>query len=187
MSRKRMAKCLALCALALAVCVGIAAALVISKNRQRAAEAAAAAAEVKRTYAYSTPSASIPVPGLGGGLRAVAHRLPLRVGCRRSERIRLLRIGDVGIRSSGYFGAPIRPSRCTMPPPRVCRSPKRNPAMCCGSATATGTTDMLASPAMPGARTTFSPHVWRARARYRSAELGRVYACAPIRIRRRTK
>ena len=43
MSRKRMAKCLALCALALAVCVGIAAALVISKNRQRAAEAAAAA------------------------------------------------------------------------------------------------------------------------------------------------
>lgn len=36
MSRKRMAKCLALC-------VGIAAALVISKNRQRAAEAAAAA------------------------------------------------------------------------------------------------------------------------------------------------
>ena len=44
MSRKRMAKCLALCALALAVCVGIAAALVISKNRQRAAEAAAAAA-----------------------------------------------------------------------------------------------------------------------------------------------
>ena len=31
------------------------------------------------------------------------------------------------------------------------------------------------------------PHVWRARARYRSAELGRVYACAPIRIRRRTK
>ena len=43
MSRKRMAKCLAFCALALAVCVGIAAALVISKNRQRAAEAAAAA------------------------------------------------------------------------------------------------------------------------------------------------
>ena len=43
MSRRRMAKCLALCALALAVCVGIAAALVISKNRQRAAEAAAAA------------------------------------------------------------------------------------------------------------------------------------------------
>ena len=43
MSRKRTAKCLALCALALAVCVGIAAALVISKNRQRAAEAAAAA------------------------------------------------------------------------------------------------------------------------------------------------
>ena len=43
MSRKRMTKCLALCALALAVCVGIAAALVISKNRQRAAEAAAAA------------------------------------------------------------------------------------------------------------------------------------------------
>ena len=43
MSRKRMVKCLALCALALAVCVGIAAALVISKNRQRAAEAAAAA------------------------------------------------------------------------------------------------------------------------------------------------
>ena len=34
MSRKRMAKCLALCALALAVCVGIAAALVISKNRR---------------------------------------------------------------------------------------------------------------------------------------------------------
>lgn len=43
MSRKRMAKCLALCALALTVCVGIAAALVISKKRQRAAEAAAAA------------------------------------------------------------------------------------------------------------------------------------------------
>lgn len=43
MSRKRMTKCLALCALALAVCVGIAAALVISKNRQRAAEAADAA------------------------------------------------------------------------------------------------------------------------------------------------
>ena len=43
MSRRRMVKCLALCALALAVCVGIAAALVISKNRQRAAEAAAAA------------------------------------------------------------------------------------------------------------------------------------------------
>ena len=41
MSRKRMTKCLAFCALALAVCVGIAAALVISKNRQRAAEAAA--------------------------------------------------------------------------------------------------------------------------------------------------
>ena len=34
MSRKRMTKCLALCALALAVCVGIAAALVISKNRR---------------------------------------------------------------------------------------------------------------------------------------------------------
>ena len=33
MSRKRMAKCLALCALALTVCVGIAAALVISKHR----------------------------------------------------------------------------------------------------------------------------------------------------------
>ena len=32
MSRKRMVKCLALCALALAVCVGIAAALVISKK-----------------------------------------------------------------------------------------------------------------------------------------------------------
>ena len=51
--------------------------LVQEQEAARAAEAAAAAAEVKRTYAYSTPSASIPVPGLGGGLRAVAHRLPL--------------------------------------------------------------------------------------------------------------
>ena len=75
MSRKRMAKCLALCALALAVCVGIAAALVISKNRQRAAEAAAAAAEVKRTYAYSTPSASIPSQG------SVVDYALSRIGC----------------------------------------------------------------------------------------------------------
>ena len=43
MSRKRMVKCLALCALALVICIGIAAALIISKNQQRAAEAAAAA------------------------------------------------------------------------------------------------------------------------------------------------
>lgn len=44
MSRKRLTRCLALCALALAVCIGVAAALVISKNKQRAAEAAAIAA-----------------------------------------------------------------------------------------------------------------------------------------------
>ena len=44
MSRKKAARCLALCALALVVCIGFAAALVISKNKQKAAEAAAAAA-----------------------------------------------------------------------------------------------------------------------------------------------
>ena len=50
MSRRRMAKCLALCALALAVCVGIAAALVISKKWQRAAEAAAAASAAAASH-----------------------------------------------------------------------------------------------------------------------------------------
>lgn len=57
MSRKRMAKCLALCALALAVCVGIAAALVISKNRQRAAEAAAAASAAAASEAAAKAAA----------------------------------------------------------------------------------------------------------------------------------
>ena len=58
MSRKRMAKCLALCALALAVCVGIAAALVISKNRQRAAEAAAAASAAAASEAAAKAAAA---------------------------------------------------------------------------------------------------------------------------------
>ena len=128
-----------------------------------------------------------PVPGLGGGLRAVAHRLPLRVGCRRSERIRLLRIGDVGIRSSGYFGAPS--DRVDV----LCR---RRAFAGLRSATRRCAVDQLRRRVQRtcwhrlqcrGHALRSRPHVWRARARYRSAELGRVYACAPIRIRRRTK
>ena len=135
---------------------------------------------------YSTPSASIPSQ-LGGGLRAVAHRLPLRVGCRRSERIRLLRIGDVGIRSSGYFGAPS--DRVDV----LCR---RRAFAGLRSATRRCAVDQLRRRVQRtcwhrlqcrGHALRSRPHVWRARARYRSAELGRVYACAPIRIRRRTK
>lgn len=51
MSRKRLTKCLALCALALVVCIGIGAALVISKNQQKAAAAAASEAAASEAAA----------------------------------------------------------------------------------------------------------------------------------------
>ena len=160
--------------------------LVQEQEAARAAEAAAAAAEVKRTYAYSTPSASIPSQARWWTTRCRASAAPT-CGCRRSERIRLLRIGDVGIRSSGYFGAPS--DRVDV----LCR---RRAFAGLRSATRRCAVDQLRRRVQRtcwhrlqcrGHALRSRPHVWRARARYRSAELGRVYACAPIRIRRRTK
>lgn len=87
MSRKRMAKCLALCALALAVCVGIAAALVISKNRQRAAEAAAAASAAAASEAPpKPPRRRLPAPpvsrrGSPSGGRTPGRRSSRREAC----------------------------------------------------------------------------------------------------------
>ena len=126
--------------------------LVQEQEAARAAEAAAAAAEVKRTYAYSTPSASIPSQG------SVVDYALSRIGCPYVWGAAGPNEFDCsGLVTWAYAQVGISVPHQTMPPPRVCRSPKRNPAMCCGSATATGTTDMLASPAMPGARTTFTP------------------------------
>ena len=80
MSRKRMAKCLALCALALAACVGIAAALVISKNRQRAAEAAAAASAAAASEAAKAAEVTEHLRTIGS-FNAVLYQLNGFVAC----------------------------------------------------------------------------------------------------------
>ena len=158
--------------------------LVQEQEAARAAEAAAAAAEVKRTYAYSTPSASIPSQG------SVVDYALSRIGCPYvwgAERVRLLGPGDMGVRAGGHLGAP----------------PDRGDVLRCRrafaglrSATRRCAVDQLRRRVQRACRHRLQcrghalrsrPHIWRARARYRSAELGRVYACAPIRIRRRTK
>mgnify|MGYP000488412727 CR=1 FL=1 len=158
--------------------------LVQEQEAARAAEAAAAAAEVKRTYAYSTPSASIPSQG------SVVDYALSRIGCPYvwgaagpnefdCSGLVTWAYAQVGISvphqtESMYYAAAARLPVSEAQPGDVLWISYGD-----GYNGHAGIRLQCRGHALRS-----RPHVWRARARYRSAELGRVYACAPIRIRR---